>query len=67
MLIQLQIILPKVGEASNINQSLGTFMVMAAIVIIMIGLIFGIAYESLEKKNNHHEEMLKTEHQIKFK
>lgn len=49
------------------NKSLATFMVMASIVIIMMVLLFGIAFDSLEQKNDTHEEMLKTEHQLKFK
>jgi len=50
-----------------VNKSLATFMLMASIVIIITGLLFGVAYDSLKQKNNHHEEMLNTEHQIKFK
>lgn len=42
-------------------------MVMAAVVVIMIALLFGIAYDSLEQKNSKHEEMMKMEHQLKFK
>lgn len=49
------------------SKSLSTFMVMAAIVIIMVTLIFGVVYNSLQEKNNIHETMLKTEHQLKFK
>ncbi|MCU1808337.1 hypothetical protein [Cytobacillus firmus] len=49
------------------NKSLATFMLMAAIVILITGLLFGVAYDSLKQKNEHHEEMLKTEHQIQFK
>ncbi|WP_374717747.1 hypothetical protein [Neobacillus sp.] len=47
------------------NNSLGTFMMIAAIVVIMVALLFGIAFESLEKKNEIHQKNLQTEHQLK--
>ncbi|MEI2356702.1 hypothetical protein [Mesobacillus zeae] len=49
------------------NKSLGTFMLMAFTVTVMITLVLGIAFESLHQKNTQHEEMMKTEHQLKFK
>lgn len=49
------------------NKSLATFMMMAAVVIIMVTLLFGVAYDSLAQKSNHNEEMLKTVHQVKIK
>lgn len=42
-------------------------MLMAAVAVIIISLLFGIAYQALSEKNSHHENMLKTEHQIKIK
>lgn len=61
----LQTIFRKVGKA--MSKSLSSFMMMAAIVVIMVSLIFGIVYSALEEKNKVHEEMLRNEHQIKFK
>lgn len=49
------------------NKSLATFMVMASMAILIVTLLFGIAYDSLEQKNSNHEDMLKNEHQLKFK
>lgn len=42
-------------------------MMMAAVVVIIISLLFGMAYEALSQKNAQHSNMLKTEHQIKIK
>ncbi|MDD9309779.1 hypothetical protein PUS82_00340 [Cytobacillus firmus] len=49
------------------NKSLSNFMVMTAVVIIMTTLVFGIVFAALVDKNKVHEDMLRTEHQIKFK
>lgn len=49
------------------NQSIATFMMIAAVVMILITLLFGIAYQSLEQKNSQNEKMLQTEHQLKLK
>lgn len=42
-------------------------MMVAAVAVIISALLLGIAYEALSQKNSHHENMLKTEHQIKIK
>lgn len=49
------------------NKTLATFMSMAFIAILIVSLLFGVAYDSLSQKNKNHEEMLKNEHQLKFK
>ncbi|MEK3992661.1 hypothetical protein [Robertmurraya sp. FSL R5-0851] len=49
------------------NKSLSTFMVIASVAGIMVFLLFGTVYEALNSKNTHHEDMMKTEHQLKFK
>ncbi|WP_192894799.1 hypothetical protein [Neobacillus notoginsengisoli] len=49
------------------NTSLSAFMMMAAVTVIIVALLFGIGFDSLQKKNSEHEQMLKTEHQLKFK
>jgi cell division protein FtsN len=54
-----------VGE--KMNKSLSTFMVMAVVVTIMITLVLGVVYKSLEEKNQQHELMLRTQHQLKMK
>lgn len=49
------------------NKSLATFMMLAFIAIMIVTLLFSVVFDALEQKNNNHEEMLKTEHQLKFK
>lgn len=49
------------------SKSLGTFMMMGAVVIIIATLILGTAYNSLASKNAQHENVLQTEHQLKLK
>lgn len=49
------------------NKSIASFMMMAAVVIIMVTLILGTAYQALEQKNQQHEKMLQTEYQLKLK
>lgn len=49
------------------NNSLATFMIMASTVLIMITLVIGIAFSALAQKNDVHEKMMQTEHQVKFK
>jgi len=49
------------------NNSLGTFMLIAAVMLIIVTLLFGVAYGALKDKNDIHENLMKTEHQIKRK
>ena len=49
------------------NESLSTFMVVAATVVIIILLIFGIAFNALTGENEHHHYNMRYEHQIQFK
>ncbi|KYD21378.1 MULTISPECIES: hypothetical protein [Bacillales] len=49
------------------EESLSSFMIIFAVVIIVISLLFGIAFTALQEKNDHHEDVLQTEHQIQFK
>lgn len=49
------------------NKSLATFMVMAIVVTVMITLVLGVSYKSLEQRNQQHEQLLKTQHQLKIK
>jgi len=49
------------------NNSLGTFMVIAAVMLIIATLLFGVAYDALKDKNDTHEDLMKTEHQIESK
>lgn len=46
------------------KESLGTFMMVAAVAVIMITLILGVSYDGLVHKHNKHEDLLKTEHQL---
>jgi trans-2-enoyl-CoA reductase len=50
----------------EMNKSLSAFMVMASVALIMVVLFFGIAYKSLEGKNQHQEKIMQTEHQLKI-
>jgi hypothetical protein len=49
-----------------VNKSLATFMMIAAVAIVMITLVIGVAFDSLNKKNKNHEDMLQHEHQLKI-
>jgi heme/copper-type cytochrome/quinol oxidase subunit 2 len=49
------------------DKSLSSFMMMAAIVIIMVTLVLGVVFAELKEVNELHEDMLQTEHQVKFK
>jgi hypothetical protein len=49
------------------NKSLATFMMMAIVVSVMITLILGVSYKALEERNQQHEQVLKTQHQLKIK
>ncbi|MEG6533215.1 hypothetical protein V6C20_06705 [Caldibacillus thermoamylovorans] len=49
------------------KESLGTFMVIAATVLIIVVFIFGVSFDSLVDKNSQHENVMKTQHQIQFK
>lgn len=49
------------------NKSLSSFMVMAAVTIIITSLLFGVAFNALQSKNTKHQDALKSEHQIKIK
>lgn len=49
------------------DKSLSTFMGLAAIATIMGFLILGTVFDGLNSKNDQHEDMMKTEHQLKFK
>lgn len=40
---------------------------LAAIATIMGFLILGTVFDGLNSKNDQHEDMMKTEHQLKFK
>lgn len=42
-------------------------MIMAIVTIIMVTLVFGVAYKSLSDKNNQHEQNLQNQHQLKTK
>jgi hypothetical protein len=42
-------------------------MVMAIVVTVMITLVLGVSYKSLEQRNQQHEQLLKTQHQLKIK
>lgn len=54
-------------EELQMNESLSTFMVVAATVVIIILLIFGIAFNALTGENEHHHYNMRYEHQIQFK
>jgi nitrogen fixation-related uncharacterized protein len=49
------------------DKTLSTFMVIAAVAAIMGFLILGTVFDGLNSKNEQHEDMMKTEHQLKFK
>ncbi|WP_269919579.1 hypothetical protein [Caldifermentibacillus hisashii] len=49
------------------KETLGTFMLIAATVLVIVAFVFGISFNSLADKNSQHEEVMKTQHQIQFK
>lgn len=49
------------------NESLGTFMMIAAVVIIVSTLLFGTVFEALSSKNEQHVDTIQNEHQIQLK
>lgn len=42
-------------------------MLIAAVMLIIVTLLFGVAYDALKEKNDKHEGLMKTEHQIERK
>lgn len=48
------------------EKSLSTFMIVAAVAAIMGFLILGIVFDGLSSKSEQHQDVMKTEHQLKF-
>lgn len=46
------------------NTSLSTFMGVAITAIMIISLVIGVTYQSLEKKNDRHEDLMEASHQL---
>lgn len=49
------------------NESLSTFMMVAATVVIIVFLVIGIAFNALSNENDLHHDNMRYEHQIQFK
>lgn len=51
----------------QMNESLSTFMMVAATVVIIVFLVIGIAFNALSNENDLHHDNMRYEHQIQFK
>lgn len=49
------------------NKSLETFMSMAFTAIVLSSLLFAVVYMSLQDKNDHHRDVLKSQYQLELK